>query len=288
MAVDGSDNSMEAARLVRSLSLPQGSRIAVVGVLNPGQSQYEATLGAVLERARETASEGGVDATCCLLHGHTAKTLIEFANEHEPDLIVVGARGLHATLKILLGGIAQQVVEYARWPVLVVRPPFNGIQRVLLAVDGSPYSRISAEYLANFPLPVQAEVSVVHVLPHFNDLNLTSPNLRFGGQWAFSAPPLTEPQLAEQQMEREERQGQAILRDVRQILAAANIKSSDILVRGNAANEILNYALTQKIDLIVAGSRGLSAIEGWWLGSVSRKLVHYASCSVLFVRGQER
>jgi nucleotide-binding universal stress UspA family protein len=222
------------------------------------------------------------------MHGHIAKTLIEFANEHQPDLIVVGARGLHATLKIRLGGIAQQVVEHARWPVLVVRPPFNGIQRVLLAVDGSPYSRISAEYLAKIPLPAQAEVSVMHVLPPSNEFNLISPNLRFGGQWTPSAPPLVETQLVEQQKEMEERQGQAILRDVRQILDAANMKSHGILVRGNPANEILNYVLAHKIDLIVAGSRGLSAIKGWWLGSVSRKLVHYAACSVLFVRGESR
>jgi nucleotide-binding universal stress UspA family protein len=40
--------------------------------------------------------------------------LIEFADENQPDLIVVGARGLPATLKVLLGGVAQQVVEYAR------------------------------------------------------------------------------------------------------------------------------------------------------------------------------
>jgi nucleotide-binding universal stress UspA family protein len=41
-----------------------------------------------------------------------------------------------------------------------------------------------------------------------------------------------------------------------------------------------------QIDLIVAGSRGLSRVRSWLLGSVSRKLVHYSGCSVLIVRGQ--
>jgi nucleotide-binding universal stress UspA family protein len=36
--------------------------------------------------------------------------------------------------------------------------------------------------------------------------------------------------------------------------------------------------------LIVAGSRGLSEFQGWWMGSVSRKLVHYSNCSVLIVK----
>jgi nucleotide-binding universal stress UspA family protein len=54
--------------------------------------------------------------------------------------------------------------------------------------------------------------------------------------------------------------------------------------RGDAATEILEYAKTENIDLIICGSRGLSEFRGWLLGSVSRKLVHYADCSVLIVK----
>ena len=65
--------------------------------------------------------------TTGLLYGHPAQALAEFAGEHEPDLIVMGAKGLRATLGILLGGVAQQMVEYSRWPVLVVRLPYQGL-----------------------------------------------------------------------------------------------------------------------------------------------------------------
>ena len=61
-----------------------------------------------------------------------------------------------------------------------------------------------------------------------------------------------------------------------------------MLVRGDAATEIIDYAKERKVDLIVAGSRGLSQVRGWLLGSVSRKLVHYAPCSVLIVKGELR
>jgi nucleotide-binding universal stress UspA family protein len=40
----------------------------------------------------------------------------------------------------------------------------------------------------------------------------------------------------------------------------------------------------QKMDLLITGSRGLTPIRGWMMGSVSRKLVHYSGCSVLVVR----
>jgi nucleotide-binding universal stress UspA family protein len=38
----------------------------------------------------------------------------------------------------------------------------------------------------------------------------------------------------------------------------------------------------------VAGSRGLSNFKGLWVGSVSRKLVHYSNCSVLVVKGSRK
>jgi len=59
-------------------------------------------------------------------------------------------------------------------------------------------------------------------------------------------------------------------------------------VRGDAATEIIDYVKANQIDLIVAGSRGLSQIKSLWMGSVSRKLVHYSACSVLIVKGPRK
>jgi nucleotide-binding universal stress UspA family protein len=50
------------------------------------------------------------------------------------------------------------------------------------------------------------------------------------------------------------------------------------------SREIIHYARSNAIDLIACGSRGLSPVASWLLGSVSRKLVHYANCSVLIVK----
>jgi len=55
-----------------------------------------------------------------------------------------------------------------------------------------------------------------------------------------------------------------------------------------AVTEIIQYAKENQVDLIVAGSRGLTSMQSWLLGSVSRKLVHYAGCSVLIVKGPHR
>jgi nucleotide-binding universal stress UspA family protein len=82
----------------------------------------------------------------------------------------------------------------------------------------------------------------------------------------------------------EEIQGRKILDEATVILKEAGVESNTVMPRGDAASEILAYAKEHQADLIVCGSRGLSEISGWLLGSVSRKLVHYAGCSVLIVK----
>lgn len=56
------------------------------------------------------------------------------------------------------------------------------------------------------------------------------------------------------------------------------------MTHGDAASEIIEYVRKNRIDLIVAGSRGLGQFKSMWMGSVSRKLVHYSDCSVLIVK----
>jgi nucleotide-binding universal stress UspA family protein len=285
IAVDGSEHAMAATQLVSDLSLPRNSRITILGVVPPGKSQYESRLRAAFVQAEKTLGRKGVEIESVLLHGHAAKQLIEYGSEYPPDLMVIGAKGLYATLKILLGGVAQQVVQHAHWPVLITRPPYHGLRRVLLAADGSSNSRLAAEYLAQFPLPSHTEIQVAHAQPIL--LGEAAAYVHHSGPMAYLAPSMplmADRSVVSQQMELQKQRGRAILAETRRVLEAAGHKSKGIILDGDPASQIMAYSELRGIDLIVAGSRGHSAIEGWWWGSVSRKLVHYAHSSVLFVR----
>ena len=94
-------------------------------------------------------------------------------------------------------------------------------------------------------------------------------------------------ELLVKQAEEEERQGKVLLDQTIKELGNFGIEATSVLVRGDAATEIIEYANQNQIDLIVAGSRGLSRMRRLLLGSLSRKLVHYAGCSVLIVKGDK-
>jgi nucleotide-binding universal stress UspA family protein len=285
LAVDGSDHANAAAQFVRDLPLPRDCQISIISILIPRNAQHYDLLKNVLEQTQALLQQKlSNEILTELLTGYPAEEIATYAETHHPDLIVMGARGLRSTLGILLGGVAQNVVEYACCPVLVIRAPYAGLHRVLLTTDGSDNSAYALQYLKNCPLPEQVSKQVIHVIPPE-----ITPEV-FGASWQMNME-LTTPILTEQMQTQllqnaieEEENGQKLLEETIAKLKDLGVTATGSLRRGDAATEILDYAKENNIDLIIVGSRGLSTFRGWLLGSVSRKLVHYANCSVLIVK----
>ena len=283
LADDGSQHAQAAVRLLLELPLPPKSRVHVLRVFPPGQTFAVGQMQQRLKQTEETLLEGGIKAEAELVLGYPAEKIVEVAKETKPDITVMGAKGLRATLGILLGGVAQQVVEYACCPVLVVRAPYRGLRRLLIVTDGSAYSRRAARYLSKFPLPEEVDVRLMHVLPPLIEPVVMEPY--FGGRDTYI--PLYTPEEEAEIKAKQEREGETILDRTHYLLLKKGIESTPVLARGDAATEIIDYTDKEDIDLIVAGSRGLSRFQGWLMGSVSRKLVHYSNCSVLIVKQPE-
>lgn len=284
MADDSSQHAQSAVELIRGLSLPPKSRVMVLRVFTPGQISGLPEFESSLEKTKQEFLNAGIAAETDLVLGSPAEKIIETAEAKKSDLIVLGAKGLRATLGILLGGVAQQVVEYAHDPVLIVRAPYQGLRRILLVTDGSATSQHAARYLGKFPLPEKADVRVMHVM--FPPQSLWSMEPQLGGWQTIYLPYSNEDDSVLQK--KQERKGEALLKRTCDLLLRHGISSTPILSQGDAATEIMEYVKSNEIDLIVAGSRGLSEFQGWWMGSVSRKLLHYSNCSVLIVKGPKK
>ena len=74
------------------------------------------------------------------------------------------------------------------------------------------------------------------------------------------------------------------LAEAREYLEGRGIKGAYIEGHGNAADVIVQEAEESGADLVVVGTRGLSAARRAIMGSVSTNVVHHAPCDVLGVR----
>ena len=79
-------------------------------------------------------------------------------------------------------------------------------------------------------------------------------------------------------------EGEEILRRGVELAKSLGLEADRRLGKGIPAEEILRVAEEEGVDLIVIGSRGLSGVKAFLLGSVSDKVSHHAKCPVLIVR----
>jgi len=134
--------------------------------------------------------------------------------------------------------------------------------RVLIATDGSEYSRAAVEMLMRLPLPRTVEVIVFSATPELAPMNVEHEALvKQLGEEAE--------RLVSKQAEQLDKLGW----------------STRTLVReGHAAKEIVEAATEFESDLVVVGLRGRIGMPQFLLGRVAQKAVKYAPCSVLVGR----
>ncbi len=76
-----------------------------------------------VDAVKQEASKTNVSVNTDVIIGNTSvvKAIVEYAEEHKIDLIVIGTRGMSGIKKMLLGSTASGVVTYAHCPVLIVK-----------------------------------------------------------------------------------------------------------------------------------------------------------------------
>jgi nucleotide-binding universal stress UspA family protein len=151
----------------------------------------------------------------------------------------------------------------------IAKPKEATMKKILIATDGSPASAQAVEFGLALVAEHDAEATFVHVVPAV-DVVATS-GLAFGGG-ATLPHRLTDVDRAP-------------LDDAVALAAEHGVEARAKLLEGDTVDEIVAYADSLDVDLIVIGSRGHGALAGALLGSVSRGVLHESKRPVLVVRG---
>jgi len=83
------------------------------------KEEAEQSLGHYVDHLRES----GIDVEARVREGYPATVIIDEAKSLPADLIVIGTHGLSGLKHLLLGSIAERVVQKAPCPVLTVKIP---------------------------------------------------------------------------------------------------------------------------------------------------------------------
>ena len=202
-------------------------------------------------------------------NGDPAECIIQTAEEHQVDLILLGHRGMTESAGFLLGGVSQKVATYAPCSVLVCKGEKSVLERILLAVDGSEASKVTAQFLGKFPFknPLRLTIEMVWAPPPSSLLA------------SVSKSPFVAPKTASAK-----NKGEAVLREMAEPFQNGPYGVEIEWKCGDPPLAILESAKQHNVQMIVVGARGLKGIKRFLLGSVSQKVLEHAPCSVLIVR----
>lgn len=67
---------------------------------------------------------------------------------------------------------------------------------------------------------------------------------------------------------------------------AADVEVKPVILEGDAADRILEFAESESIDLIIMGTLGKTGLERFLLGSVAEKVVRHSKIPVMVVKGE--
>jgi nucleotide-binding universal stress UspA family protein len=207
--------------------------------------------------------------------GYSAgEVILNYAEGHEIDLVVMGTHGRRGPARMFLGSVAEEVVRHASCPVLTMRQQQTSeavdmLERILVPVDFSPYSEEALTYAKELAALYGAGLQVLHIIeepayPYF---------YTFGTSFSAVEQLETLREKAEQALDK--------------LLAETDgpdVPYERFVTNGRAASEIARFAEEHGSDMAVIATHGLTGLERLLVGSTAEQVVRLAPCPVFTVK----
>jgi nucleotide-binding universal stress UspA family protein len=143
-------------------------------------------------------------------------------------------------------------------------------KHILLPLDGSPLAEKALPHAITIAKCFQSELIILRVL----------------------VPLPRSPTTNEAALKRAEKATDVFVREYLGRIAASvqerGITVQKIVIKGRPHMQIIQYAETNPVDMIVMSKRGESGLSRWLMGSVADRVVRGANVPVLMVRAQKR
>jgi nucleotide-binding universal stress UspA family protein len=251
--IDGSATAQRALAAAELFAKRFRARLVLVCAFDPPATS-KAVAETALQRGAEHARRSRVEVIPELARGEASAAILEAAQQHGADLIVVGNKGIGPATRLGLGGVPDRVAHAMPCDVLIAdttkRPRSTGAayRSLLAGTDGSATASEAARRAFELAAMFGGAVTLVHA-----------------GDPIVGAIHL---------------EGTAATRP-------DDVEVKVLPVVGEPARQLLEIADRERSDLIVVGNRGMAGLRRL-LGSVPNEVAHGASTDVLIVRTVDR
>lgn len=202
------------------------------------------------------------------------QVILNYANDHDIDLIVMGTHGRRGPARVFLGSVTEEVTRQANCPVLTLRsqekaPTGEAIEKILVPIDFSDHSRAALSHAREIAALYGSSLQLLHAIeepiyPYF-----------YAPAGGFS--------VAQQVDELREKSDQALDKLLEES-QGPDVPVEKFVVSGRPATEIARFAAENGSDMIVIATHGLTGLERLLVGSTAEQVVRLADCPVFSVK----
>lgn len=134
VAYDGSEPAMRAVEyavdefpdddivLLRVIEAADGSTEAGIKLIQEALKRAEReSVSRVTDEVGDLLDERDIDVDVETAIGEPAREIVQYAEDHDVDAVIVGNHGRRGMTRVLLGSVAERVVRRAPTTVIVVR-----------------------------------------------------------------------------------------------------------------------------------------------------------------------
>ena len=209
--------------------------------------------------------------------GKPADEISRAVEEKDIDLVITATRGRSGLKRIILGSVTERLMRTLTCPLLVVNSPEHKfvstadrevkIEKILVGCDFSPDSGQALNHALSLAQEFEAELHLAHVIE-----TPTQPGL------------VSESSTVSQEIQQEYRD--LLNQKLREMVPAEArhwCTPQTSLLEGQPYDQIVMYAESKNMDMIVLGVRGHGLMKTLFLGSTTDRVVRRSPCPVLSV-----
>ena len=247
--------------LFESLS---GDEVEFKGWMTKVENEFAQKFNKIQKRL----SKSSIKFEGVLLKGNPSEKLREFARKRDADLIVMGKHGHGILGSLILGSETAKVVKVTDKPVLITKGKKGrkpSYKNILVPFDLSHKCLTALHTAMDIANASSGRITVIYALR----LDMYAQDVPAGALNIVIKQSISE--LAKE-----------VDRIVKKYKGPKDMKIKTEVVHGlSVASTISTYAYEKGTDLIVIHTHGRTGINRLILGSVTEKVIHNATCSVL-------
>lgn len=235
---------------------------------------------AYLNTVRATIPAGRLQIETQVITGPPADGIVQYAEEHAVDLILMSSHGRTGSSRWVYGSVAEKVLHHAPCATIIIRSHVSVAmfqnRKILVPLDGSPLAESALEPALALSEAVSSDVTLLRIVTG-RDVVPEAVTASAGGLDSS-----LENAVADERAEAESYLQKVYTeRPNRHLFFDVQVTPDDV------AGAIVSYAEQHHIDLIVMSSHGRSGLGRWLHGSVAEKVLRGADCATMIIRNPQ-